>query len=403
MSAGIVSREDVPPSLDAAWRPVEPSRETRFRRITAALSEVEANRDAILAETVRETGIPIADLAEEFDAACESVRELPALYDEYAAWWQRRGEAFGHEYEVVPKGRVLIVTPWNTPLLSQLFLPALSYYAGNATIVKPSSEASAATAALTDAFSRDDHDGVPIDAVSASGRAVADALDVSWVDYVYFMGAREIGTQVRASFDGEFFGEYEANNVAVVTEYDEAHVDAVVRAATEKSGVDCDNLRGVFAPADELDRIYDALRAELDDLVVGDPLDHETDLGEDIVPEGVELVRSPSRERRHAVELSASLWLQPYESRDDLYEALDRFFESSPWGLSTMVLSSSPDELVSRLKRYDTTRICVNKPSLEFVPHAPWGGRGLTADGGSRPWIEKFTDTIAVERTHGAP
>lgn len=367
------------------------------QRVTGYL---DTRREEIIDEAVAETRIPVANLREEFQAALEAVNNLPDIYQQYRRRLDVSSEAFENDYEIVPKGTVAIITPWNTPLLSQIFLPTLSLAVGNETVLKPSTNASTTSEYVESALqAAHETEAVPLSVRSIPGSEFAAQLDTDWVDYVYYMGAREIGRKIRDRYDGEFFGEYEANNVAIVTEYDTEYIDFIVGASVDKSGVDCDNLRGVFVADKAYDRFVTALERRATELRVGNPADFETDISRTLAPDGFEILPNPDPETKFEPEMKPKLWIEPYESDDDLRAMLDGFFDHSPYGLSTMVLSKTAvDEWVEYLRTATpTTRICVNKPSLEFIPHAPWGGRGLTANGGAKPWVEKFSDVICIE------
>jgi acyl-CoA reductase-like NAD-dependent aldehyde dehydrogenase len=365
--------------------------------LETVLDRLEADRNALVEATVAETGIPIEHVEEEFYAAIEGVRHLPEIFDRHRQRLKVLGDAYGVEYASAPKGRVLVYAPWNSPLLAQIFLPCLSYYAGNRTVLKPSSRANTVSEIVVNALEdARDADDVRTRRLTASGKAVSEAMTTEWIEYAYYMGSRDVGAEIRSAFDGEFFGEYEGNNVALLDDVSERAIDRVMASVVEKNGIDCDNLRGVFVPESAFDEAVSRLQSRAADLTIGDPLDHGTDVSE-VLGDGLSVVPDPTAERMSTPEMGPEIWVHPCPN--GLVPAVRSFFADSEFGLSTLVLSDNPESYVEFLREETpTTRICVNESLMEFVPHAPWGGRGHTSDGGVRPWVEKFSDTVVVER-----
>lgn len=373
----------------------------RKATIATVIDRVESKRDELIQETVTETGIPRAHLRAEFDAAINGTERIPAVFERYASFLKTLGTAYGVEYTLVPKGRVLVFAPWNSPMLSQIFLPCLSYYAGNPTILKPSSRANAVSEVVIDALcAASDPHVSRTRRLTAAGTTVSTALRTDWIDYVYYMGSREVGMEIRSAFNGEFFGEYEGNNIALLETISTATIDCLIDSIVEKNGIDCDNLRGIFVPESAFAETVSRLRERSAELTVGDPQDPNTDISA-VLSDGLSIVQNPSTSTMATPTMNPELWVAP--APNGLKATVQSFFEISPYGLSTLLLSGNPDPYINFLQaETPTTRICVNKPLLEFTPHAPWGGRGHTADDGVRSWVEKFTDTVVVDRDTSA-
>lgn len=380
------------------WPAVERERASRLARIEPSVGRLPAHRERVVDVAVAETKLPRKHLFGEFDAAVEAVSNLDELHRQDDEQLSNLRDSFGFVYRRVKKGKVVVFTPWNTPILSLVFLPLVSYTTGNRTVVKPSSRVHELAEVIADLYRE-----LPIEFEYADGRVVSERLASSNADFVYYMGSQAIGESIESSFDGEFFGEYEANNVAIVDTRDSSYPELVVENVVEKNGMDCDNLRGVFVREELSEWFLREVRAAFDELVVGDPADPATDLSEYYEPSGDPIIVDPDLSAVSEPTMEPTLWVSTYADREELRSNLSRFFAVSGYGLSTVVLSGDRiDSLLTFLAtETPTARICLNKQSLEFLPHAPWGGRGATADGGVSTWIEKFTDLVVIESANG--
>lgn len=187
---------------ESRWRlgaaGVEARRE-RLRRLGAAL---EAGREALLAALAQDLGKPAPEalLTEYYPIMGELRHALRHL----RAWMRPRrvgtpltllGTRSRIRWE--PKGRVLILAPWNYPAYL-VFAPLISALAaGNAVMVKPSEKAPATEAFIADLLGTTFAPQVV--AVVTGGAEVAQALVDLPFDHIFFTGSPAVGRKVMAA------------------------------------------------------------------------------------------------------------------------------------------------------------------------------------------------------------
>ena len=94
-----------------------------------------------------------------------------------------------------PKGRVLIMSPWNYPLLLLVSPIASAIAAGNVIIAKPSNKTPCVSAFLASLFeSLFEKDEIAV--IEASGSAIGDTLLQLPFDHMFFTGSSKIGAHV---------------------------------------------------------------------------------------------------------------------------------------------------------------------------------------------------------------
>lgn len=182
------------------WR--ESTARERRERIRALREAVIANREAFYAAFERDYRKPPAEVeaSELFPVMDEARHALAHL----RGWMKPRrvwptltmlGTWSSVRYE--PRGRVLIVAPWNYPL-SLCFGPLVSALAaGNTAIVKPSEMTPAVSALMArivaEVFAPDEV------ALFEGGAATAQALLELPFDHIFFTGSPAVGKQVMAA------------------------------------------------------------------------------------------------------------------------------------------------------------------------------------------------------------
>ncbi len=188
-------------AIDAQRRWWRLARRDRFRivgaiaqRVALHSSElVEANpRPATPAEILTSEVFPLAD-------ACKfAVKQGPRLLAPYShktlfgAWWMGR---IGVSVIPEPWGLVLILAPWNYPLLLAGVQMVQAVAAGNAVLVKPSPDCQRVTALLRDCM---EQAGVPSGLVQVlpTDVAAAESAIQLGVDKVFLTGSANTGRNV---------------------------------------------------------------------------------------------------------------------------------------------------------------------------------------------------------------
>ena len=193
----------------------------------------------------------------------------------------------------VPIGVVAGITPFNFPfnLVAHKVAPAIA--AGCPIVIKPASQTPMSAFALRDLL----YDaGLPeawYQVVAGPSSEVGNALvDHPDVALITFTGSVDVGWSIRERAPRKKVGLELGNNAPVVIEPDgnwEAAAQKISVAGFSHAGQSCISTQRVYVHADVVDGFLDALVPKVEALVVGDPMDPDTDVSA--------LISSDDRER----------------------------------------------------------------------------------------------------------
>jgi glyceraldehyde-3-phosphate dehydrogenase [NAD(P)+] len=320
-------REQADEALAAAERAQRSMRETtpveRARWLEAIADALEARAEELSETIVREAGKPISSAsgapegaAERFRFAAGEARDLAMTYGEY-----REGSTPGHEgwraiVKPEPIGTVLCITPYNYPLQTTVLQVAPALAAGNSVLLKPSSKTPMTAGILTDVITSaaDLPDGA-LNFVPGRGSEIGDTLaGDDRVDTIAMTGSSGAGEHVaRESGMVNLVMELGGNAPAIV--FPDADLSTAASECAAGSlkygGQRCSAVSRVLAHESVHDEMVDRLEATMDEWVVGDLFDPETNFGplidesqaewvaelvEDAVDAGAELIRGGDRD-----------------------------------------------------------------------------------------------------------
>ncbi|WP_102222815.1 aldehyde dehydrogenase family protein [Acidimangrovimonas sediminis] len=175
------------------------------------------------------------------------------------------------------------IVPWNFPLLMLAWKVAPALAAGNAVVLKPA-EYTPLTALLFAEISREA--GVPkgvINIVTGDGETGA-ALVVAKVDKIAFTGSTEVGRKIREETAGRGIAlTLELGGKSPYIVFDDADLDSAVEGLVDaiwfNGGQVCCAGSRLLVQEGVAARFHTKLRARMDTLRVGDPLDKCIDMG----------------------------------------------------------------------------------------------------------------------------
>jgi len=184
-----------------------------------------------------------------------------------------------------PVGVCALITPWNFPLVIATWKIAPALACGNTIIVKPASYTPLSVLALADILIEA---GLPPDTMSVlpgPGSAVGNALvGDPRVNKVGFTGSTEVGSKIMAIAAQNItrvsleLGGKSANVVFADADMDLC-VERSVWSVFGNTGQDCCARSRVFVERAAYDDFVAAMAKRTDELVVGPPLDDDTQLG----------------------------------------------------------------------------------------------------------------------------
>jgi len=257
----------------------------RGRVLLRASAMVRERLEDLARLEARNVGKPIRDARDEIGIVADTL--------EY--WGGAANKIFGETVPIQdpgldvtlrePVGVCALITPWNFPLVISTWKIAPALACGNTIVVKPASYTPLSVLRLAEILVEA---GLPPEAISVlpgPGSAVGNALVTDpRVNKVGFTGSTEVGSKIMALAARNItrvsleLGGKSANVVFADADMDKA-VERSVWAVFGNTGQDCCARSRVFVERSAYDDFVAAMVKRTDQLVVGPPLDEETDLG----------------------------------------------------------------------------------------------------------------------------
>lgn len=201
----------------------------------------------------------------------------------YAGWADKLGYAFPGRH-AVPLGVAGQVIPWNFPLLMLAWKIAPAIACGNTVVLKPA-ETTPLTALKFAEAVRDA--GLPpgvVNIVTGAGETGAAIVEHEGIDKIAFTGSTEVGRIIQRALAGTDkhytleLGGKAANIVFADAAIDQA-VEGIVNGIFFNQGHVCCAGSRLFVQESAADEVIGKLKARMETLIIGDPLDKNTDIG----------------------------------------------------------------------------------------------------------------------------
>ena len=206
-----------------------------------------------------------------------------AYFFYYAGWADKLNYAFpGRQPE--PLGVCGQIIPWNFPLLMLAWKIAPALATGNTVVLKPA-ETTPLTALKFAEICRDAGlpDGV-VNIVTGAGPTGAALVDHPDVNKIAFTGSTEVGKRIQKSLAGtdkKFTLELGGKGANIIFEdapLDQA-VEGIVNAIFFNQGHVCCAGSRLLVQEGVADKLVQKLKDRMETLIIGDPLDKNTDIG----------------------------------------------------------------------------------------------------------------------------
>ncbi|MEX2182243.1 MAG: aldehyde dehydrogenase family protein [Gemmatimonadaceae bacterium] len=225
----------------------------------------------------------------------------------HAGWAQLFPTEFAGYTAVGVVGQII---PWNFPLLMLAWKIAPALAAGNTVVLKPA-EFTPLSALL---FAELAHEaGVPpgvINIITGDGRTGAALVEHKDVDKIAFTGSTEVGRIIRKATAGS--GKklsLELGGKSPFIVYEDADLDGVVEGVVDaiwfNQGQVCCAGSRLLVQEGIHDRLIAKLRARMEKLRVGKPLDKAVDMGAIVAPEQLERITALVKQGQ---EEGATMW-----------------------------------------------------------------------------------------------
>lgn len=202
----------------------------------------------------------------------------------YAGWADKLEYAFPGKTGVRPLGVAGQIIPWNFPLLMAAWKIAPALAAGNTVVLKPA-ETTPLTALKLAEIIRDA--GLPpgvVNIVTGAGATGAAIVNHPGIDKVAFTGSTEVGKIIQKALAGTGkkytleLGGKAANIIFADATIDQA-VEGIVNGIFFNQGHVCCAGSRLFVQEPVADLVIRKLKDRIETLIIGDPLDKNTDIG----------------------------------------------------------------------------------------------------------------------------
>lgn len=201
----------------------------------------------------------------------------------YAGWADKLDYAFpGRKAE--PIGVAAQIIPWNFPLLMAAWKIAPALAAGNTVVLKPAETTPLSAMLLAEIFQEAElPDGV-VNIITGAGSTGAALVSHPGIDKVAFTGSTDVGKKIMSQLAGSQISyTLELGGKAANIIFDDAApdqaVEGIVNAIFFNQGHVCCAGSRLLVQEGIAPVIVRKLRDRLETLVIGDPLDKNTDIG----------------------------------------------------------------------------------------------------------------------------
>ena len=263
-------------AYDKYWRPMRPADRAKYvYRIARAITE--RSRELAVLETM-DGGKPIKE-SRDFD-----VVQVAANFFYFAGWADKLQYALHGTPDPAPVGVVGSIVPWNFPLLMAAWKIAPAIACGNTVVLKPAETTPLTALLLAQICEEADLPPGVVNVVTGDGRAGAALVAHAGVDKIAFTGSTDVGKIIQKTLAGSRrrltleLGGKAANIVFADAPLDQA-VEGVVNGIYFNQGHVCCAGSRLLVQESVHDEVVEKLKARIETLRLGDPLDKNTDIG----------------------------------------------------------------------------------------------------------------------------
>jgi acyl-CoA reductase-like NAD-dependent aldehyde dehydrogenase len=418
----------------AAFRRGAPTAYERGMILERAAGLVEARRTDFVAAMQAEAGFTASDAGGEVRRCVETLRlsgeEARRLAGEMIPFEGAPQQAGRLAFTLrVPLGVVVAITPFNSPLNTVAHKIGPAFAAGNAVILKPSTNTPVTACKLAEALL---DAGLPAGFLSVAhgrGTVAQHLLDDLRVRFFAFTGSTEVGRSIQRAA-GLRRTQMELGSIAFTILCDDADLDRalpkIINAGYRKAGQVCTSVQMLLVHERIMDAVTSRLAAMVGALQYGDPHDADTVVGpliseaeaarveawiEEAVSKGANRLAGGPRQRAvvpptlladidgtmqvGACEIFGPVvCLTPFATLD---EAIDRV-NATPYGLATGIFTNRLVDALQAARRLEVGGVHINETSSSRVDMMPYGGSKDSGFGreGPRYAVHEMTEERIV-------
>jgi aldehyde dehydrogenase (NAD+) len=263
-------------AYERVWKPMRPADRAKYvYRIARAITE--RSRELAVLES-KDGGKPIKE-SRDFD-----VVQAAANFFYYAGWADKLRYAVAGSRDPAPVGVVGSIVPWNFPLLMAAWKIAPAIACGNTVVLKPAETTPLTALLLAEICAEAELPPGVVNIVTGDGRTGAALVAHPDVDKIAFTGSTEVGKIIARTLAGTRkrltleLGGKAANIVFADAPLDQA-IEGVVNGIYFNQGHVCCAGSRLLVQESVHDEVVAKLKARIETLRVGNPLDKNTDIG----------------------------------------------------------------------------------------------------------------------------
>ncbi len=201
----------------------------------------------------------------------------------YAGWADKLEYAFPGR-KARPLGVAGQIIPWNFPLLMAAWKIAPALACGNTVVLKPAETTPLTAMKLAEVIADAGLPAGVVNIVTGAGKTGANIVQHPGIDKVAFTGSTEVGRGIQKALAGTRkkytleLGGKAANIIFADAAIDQA-VEGIVNGIFFNQGHVCCAGSRLFVQESVAERVIGKLKDRMETLIVGDPLDKNTDIG----------------------------------------------------------------------------------------------------------------------------
>jgi len=305
---------DVDAAVRAARRALEPWRALgphgRARYLYAIARHIQKHSRAFAVLESMDNGKPIRE-SRDIDIP------LVARHFYHHAGWAQLADSELAGYE--PVGVIGQIIPWNFPLLMLAWKIAPAIAMGNTVVLKPAEFTSLTALRFAELC---DEVGLPkgvVNIVTGDGRTGAALVEDADVDKIAFTGSTDVGRIIRRATAGtgkKLSLELGGKSPFIV--FDDADLDSVVEGVVDaiwfNQGQVCCAGSRILVQEGTAQKLTEKLRARMERLRVGDPLDKAVDIGAIVAPVQLERIQQLVQQ---GIDEGATIWQPSWSCPQD--------------------------------------------------------------------------------------
>jgi acyl-CoA reductase-like NAD-dependent aldehyde dehydrogenase len=439
----LASSEDIEQALSSAQHAKKQiagiSAIERSRLLTKAATLLEEQKDHFAKLISLELGKPLKNTRDEVSRSIEtlaqSAEEANRLIGETIPGnVSSRGQGAMAMTFKVPVGVVLAITPFNAPLNLICHKVGPAFAGGNVIILKPAPQTSAVATAFVELLLEAGFPEAGLQLVIGGVDAGKQLVTDDRTNLISFTGGAAGGEHITTSAGLKKVLLELGGNGATIVHHDadiEQAASMCAKTGFSNSGQSCISVQRIYVHQEMMPSFTEVLKQKVEQLVVGDPLSSESDIGCMVDVQAAQRVEAWIQEaesmgakllcggKRNGASITPAILLNPPKQAKVVceevfgpvvsilpYEELEEAIKEandSRYGLQAGIFTNQLDVALHAAKELEAGGVVINGTSNFRLDHWPYGGikrSGLGREG-PRFAIEEMTETKMVVLPNG--